>query len=478
MSKKVDQAVLVLLIVMCCATTSGCGALKTHAKIAGGRIEKVLPEASERQRPDQDPGSQKWREKPFSLELVLTPQQERAAGIQTVKACNGSVAGATLELSSTVETPVDTTGILYSPVNGVVSRVLVDVGDHVRRGQVVAFVNSPDISDTQAAYLEALAKLSQATAQLESVKARLELSKANERRMSQLNEEGITAKKDVENARAALAAVRSEEAAAEGAVSAALAFREAARVKLKSIGLKEPDTLAGQTAQTGKEPPATSLPVGSQNVVTSELPIRSPATGVVVERDVFAGQSVGPGSMAGSTAGDVRSTALLTVADLHKVWVMLEVPQREIARIKLGSYIDFRSECIPDKPFKGQITKLAESFDPHSRMALVRAELDNPDCLLKPGMLVIASLERTIVTANEVTVPSSAVQSIAGRDIVFVRRSNHRYQARQVACGERSDTSAEIKSGLSSGEQVVAGGAFYLKAESMRQTISGGANEN
>lgn len=485
MSRGLIQTVVAVLIVMLCnVTTSGCHNLKSHAKIASSGMEKVLPEACERQPPVQDTGLQERSENPFLLELVLTPQQEVTAEIQTARVYTGSVAGGILELSSTVETPADRTGILYSPVNGVVSRVLVDVGDHVRQGQVVAFVNSPDISDTQAAYLDALAKLSQAKAQLESVKARLELSKANERRVSQLNQEGITAQKDVENARAALVAVQSEEAAADGAVSAALAFREAARVKLKALGLREPDAPAGQETPTRKgdddhQPNEVHAPtlVASKNMVTFELPVRSPVTGVVVKKDVFAGQSVGPGSTAVGTASGAHPTALLTVADLRKVWVMLEVPQREISRVKLGSYIDFRTESIPERSFRGRVTKLAESFDPHSRTAMVRAEIDNPGCLLKPGMLVIALMERTIATASEATVPSPAVQTIAGRDIVFVRRNNHHYQVRRVTCGQRSDTAVEIKTGLASGEQVVTGGAFYLKSEAMRQTISGGAKE-
>ncbi|MBX9694824.1 MAG: efflux RND transporter periplasmic adaptor subunit, partial [Cyanobacteria bacterium] len=326
MSREVNQAILVALTLS--FTASGCS-LDSDASIASGRIDKDVPK-SRRQHLSVESlvaNSRNPAQEPYLQDVVLTPRQETTVGITTVEVGSGSI-NSNLELSSTIVTPAESTGTIYSPINGVISKVLVDVGDHVRNGQVVAFVNSPDIADAQAAFLDALAKLSQTKAQLESVRARLELSKSNEGRISQLNQEGITAQKDVENARATRVAVQSEEAAAIGAKRAAQAFLEAARVKLKGLGLKEPETPEESPVIFGSS-------AVSQSVVTSQLPIRSPVTGIVVKKDVFAGQSVGPGSV-GSTIGSGHSMALMTIANLKKVWVMLEVPQREVASVRLG----------------------------------------------------------------------------------------------------------------------------------------------
>ncbi|MCA9804678.1 MAG: efflux RND transporter periplasmic adaptor subunit [Cyanobacteria bacterium HKST-UBA02] len=404
--------------------------------------------------------------RPAAGEVVLTPAQEETAGIETVPLSVQPVRGGVLELSSTVESPADATGIIYSPVNGVVIRVLVDVGDRVRKGQVVVYVNSPDISDAQASYLDAQAKLSQTRAQLETIRARIELGRANEVRMTRLRDEGIASTKDVETARSTKVAVQSEEAAAMGSMNAAMAHLQAASVKLKSLGLKEPVS-TDVTEGSG----------GASNMVTASLPIRSPVSGVVVKKEVFPGQSVGPGSTAASSSGTGRPAALMTIADLSKVWVLLEVPQREVSAIKLGDSIDFRTESIPDRQFRGRITKLAESFDPHSRTAQVRAEIINPGGILKPGMLVIASIARQVARASQLGLPTSAIQTMGGRDIVFVRRSPHHYQVRDIRCGARSASSVEVKSGVEPGEEVVTRGAFFLKSESMRESIAGAAND-
>lgn len=227
-----------------------------------------------------EPGNSQKSGNSSRSEVLLTGDQERVAGIKTAPARLALVKSAPLELSSTVEAPADSTGIVYSPVNGVVARVLVDVGDSVNAGETVALVNSPDISDAQASYLQDLARLGQSKALLKTIQTRLEISRTNEKRVEALNKEGIAAKKDVENARAATVALRSEEAAAVGALNAARAHLEAARVKLRALGLAEPKIDYSKEF----DPASTAT---SDKIVTSSLPIRAPVSGVVVKKGVF-----------------------------------------------------------------------------------------------------------------------------------------------------------------------------------------------
>ncbi|MEZ4486711.1 MAG: efflux RND transporter periplasmic adaptor subunit [Cyanobacteriota/Melainabacteria group bacterium] len=416
-----------------------------------------------------EPGNSQKSGNSSRSEVLLTGDQERVAGIKTAPARLALVKSAPLELSSTVEAPADSTGIVYSPVNGVVARVLVDVGDSVNAGETVALVNSPDISDAQASYLQDLARLGQSKALLKTIQTRLEISRTNEKRVEALNKEGIAAKKDVENARAATVALRSEEAAAVGALNAARAHLEAARVKLRALGLAEPKIDYSKEF----DPASTAT---SDKIVTSSLPIRAPVSGVVVKKGVFPGQIVGPGSSIGSNP-DGRTTALMTIADLRKVWVLLEVPQSLSAAVKLGKTINFRTESAPGRSFRGRVSKLAQSFNADTRTAQVRAEIDNSDRVLKPGMLIIASLEGESIQSSKPAVPAKALQTIDGKDVVFVKGSDHHYRLRPVACGDRSGSAVEIESGLRPEEEIVVDGAFFLKSEVMREAITGDAGE-
>lgn len=416
-----------------------------------------------------EPGNSQKQGKSSRSEVLLTGDQERVAGIKTAPARLALVESAPLELSSTVEAPADSTGIVYSPVNGIVARVLVDVGDSVNAGETVALVNSPDISDAQASYLQDLARLGQSRALLKTIQTRLEISRTNEQRVEALNKEGIAAKKDVENARTATVALRSEEAAAVGALNAARAHLEAARVKLRALGLAEPKIDYSKEF----DPASTAT---SDKIVTSSLPIRAPVSGVVVKKGVFPGQIVGPGSSTGLNP-DGRSTALMTIADLRKVWVLLEVPQSLAATVKLGKNINFRTESAPGRNFRGRVSKLAQSFNADTRTAQVRAEIDNSDRVLKPGMLIIASLEGESIQSSKPAVPARALQTIDGKDVVFVKGSDHHYRLRPVACGDRSGSAVEIESGLRPEEEIVVDGAFFLKSEVMREAITGDAGE-
>ncbi len=389
--------------------------------------------------------------------LLLSDQKEKTIGL-VVKRPEVEQAASTefLELSSTVEAPLSATGTIYSPVVGVVTKVLVDVGDFVTTGQVVAYVESPQIADAQAEFLDALARVSQIQAQMLATRSRLELSEANQARINQLKLEGIASQKDVESAKGAVAAIQCELAACEGSLRAAQAHLIAGRSKLRSIGVPEPSKDR------------------AESYVSSNLAIRSMVTGTVVRRDVFAGQSVGPSASLSPGSAAKQNSSLMMIANLKVVWVMLEVPQREVSKVKVGSVVEFYSESIPNRKFIGKITRLAQTFDPHSRTALVRAEIANPGQLLKPGMLVIARIRMMLSTACMV-VPVDAVQKLNGETYVFLRTNPHEYALRKVDCAERTDKGISIVSGLKESDWVVTKGAFYLKCEMLRPLIKGDA---
>jgi len=352
-----------------------------------------------------------------------------------------------LEFSSTVESPADTTGAIYSLVNGVVTRILVNAGDTVKKGQIVAYVNSPDIAEGQATYLHALSKIKECQAAKNLIKTRIELSKRDENRLASLVKDGIAAQKEVEAAKGRVTGSQSEMVAADSALLAAEAQLRAARSRINSLGM--------------------DIPTQEVDNVTSELPIKSPISGIITQRFVNPGQTVGPASL----ASGAKSSAIAAVADLSKVWVMLEVPQSQVSRIKQGATVNFRTEVAPGKIYTGTVTRLGQSFDAVSHTALVRTEIPNRNFVLKPGMLVIATVEGMSKSLTKPTIALSAVQNIDGQDYVFVALGQHRYKKRLVHCGERTSSAVIIDSGLTPGEPIVVNGAFTLKTESVKASM-------
>lgn len=417
------------LVCLSAAFTSGCNS--------------VFPAKPENQAKIEKPQS---RTTPGLLEL--DEQKEKLAEIKTTKVTRQALEEK-LELCSTVEAPANQTGAVYSLVSGVVTRVLADVGDRVKAGQVLAYINSPDLAEAQSSYLHALAKLDEVIAEERLVRTRLALSEADEKRAAMLNDEGITSRRELDSTRAKVAATKAELVAAANNIHASEAQLSAAKMRLKSLGLGEPSR--------------------DTNVVTSELALRSPVNGIVVSRNINPGQSAGPNFTSAS-----KTNALLTVADLKTVWVMLEVPQSEIAKLKLHTAIEFKSEVAPGMTFLGRVTKLGENFDPNSHTAMVRTEIANPSLILKPGMMIVATATNKILGDSALTVPSSAVQTIENKTVVFKALGNHCYKQVEVEIGSRLKDVCEVKSGLSEGDSVVSQGAFYLKTEEIRNALSAG----
>jgi len=358
-----------------------------------------------------------------------------------------------MEFSSTVEAPFEHTGVVTSVVHGVVTRVLADLGETVKAGQTLAYISSPDISEAQSNYLNAVAKVQEARAQLQQLKTKVELVNAEVDRAKLLNQEGIAATKEVQLAQSKRASVLSDLAAANAVETAALAYEASTNAKLQSLGLS-----------------TKSL---SDKSISYELPLKSPVNGVVVQRAVSPGQSVGL-TVSGISPSDPHNN-LFTIADLSTVWVMLEVPQSEVSALKLGTPVIFRTEVAPDQVFHGRVTRLGQNFDAASRTVAVRTEIPNQNSVLKPGMLILATVMLDGQGRSVLSVPYNALQQIQNEDVVFVKVADGKYEKHIVKLGERTPEYSEVISGVKAGEQVVTNGSFFLKSEAVRATT--GATE-
>jgi Cu(I)/Ag(I) efflux system membrane fusion protein len=195
--------------------------------------------------------------------------------------------------------------------------------------------------------------------------------------------------------------------------------------------------------------------------VTKTVVLRAPVSGVVLEKNVLAGQRI--------MAGD----ALYKVADLSVVWVEGEVFERDLASVHVGQRVQAEFQALPGETRSGRINYIYPTISPDTRTARVRVEMPNRDLALKPGMYA------TIRINGEhgdimLTVPRSAVLSTGKRDVVFVRRADGMLEAREVQIGVANDARMQILRGLSAGETVVASATFLVDAESNLGSLLGG----
>lgn len=191
------------------------------------------------------------------------------------------------------------------------------------------------------------------------------------------------------------------------------------------------------------------------------LSFKAPVGGIVLEKKALQGMRFGAGE------------TLFQIADLGSVWVIADVPEQDIAAVKVSAGATVTLTAYPDKRFAGRVAYIYPTLKPETRTVPVRVELANPGGLLKPAMYAqveLASSKRGAVLA----VPQAAVIDSGLRQVVIVQSGEGRFAPREVKLGSRDATYVEVLSGLKDGEVVVSAANFLLDAESnLRAALRG-----
>jgi Cu(I)/Ag(I) efflux system membrane fusion protein len=192
----------------------------------------------------------------------------------------------------------------------------------------------------------------------------------------------------------------------------------------------------------------------NQKVLYS-IPFNSPISGTVISKEIQEGQYVDEG------------TTLYKLADLSRVWVNLDVYEKDIQSVKIGSSVQITTESYANERIDGKVTFVEPVVNSDTRTVRVRAEFCNPAGRLKPQMYVTAQ----IVTQSKYTmvVPASAVISTGKRNVVWVEVKKNTFEPRDVVVGIQTDDRVEILSGLKIGEAVVRTGGYLIDSESQLQ---------
>jgi Cu(I)/Ag(I) efflux system membrane fusion protein/cobalt-zinc-cadmium efflux system membrane fusion protein len=182
------------------------------------------------------------------------------------------------------------------------------------------------------------------------------------------------------------------------------------------------------------------------------VPVYSPGSGIVIEKNVIQGQKI----MAGEN--------LFKIADLSRVWILGEVYEYELPFIKAGQEAKVSLSYYPGEAFSGRITYIYPYLKPETRTNQVRIEVGNPGLKFKPEMFV--NLEVQVDYGTRLTVPADAVLDAGDTKIVFVAKGDGYFEPREVKLGVRGEGMYEVLGGLSDGENVVTSANFLIDSES------------
>jgi Cu(I)/Ag(I) efflux system membrane fusion protein len=182
------------------------------------------------------------------------------------------------------------------------------------------------------------------------------------------------------------------------------------------------------------------------------LPIRSPVTGYVVEKNLVAGSAFEPGAR------------LYRIAPLSRVWVEAEVYEYELPLVHAGQAATLTLPYLPERSFEASVTYVYPTLDPRTRTARLRLELPNPDLALRPDMY--ANVVLRVDRGERLVVPQSAVLHAGERSFVFRALGEGRFRPQAVEIGLRSGEDVEVLSGLEPGDEVVTSGTFLIASES------------
>jgi cobalt-zinc-cadmium efflux system membrane fusion protein len=339
-------------------------------------------------------------------EVWLRPDEVTAAGIAGVPVEEHNVDDV-LVASGRISFNEERVAHVSSPVSGRVVRIDGALGQHVKRGQVLALITSPDLGDATAA-------LAKAGADLIATEHAFQRAKL-------LREGGGASDLTVEQAEDAWRIARAE------------AERAQEKVALFHAGRS----------------------------VTQSYPLTSPIEGNILARTVTPGFEV-QGTYSGGTLPE-----LFTVGDLDDVWVFADIYETDLARVHAGQRVEV-SVVGTGKPFQGKVDYVANMLDPQTRTARLRCSIHNPDHQLEPEMY--GTVRVAVAPVQALAVPRGAILHLAGQALVFVERGmapdgRMRFERLPLVVDESGDMPfVPVEHGLERGDKVVATGAEVLSS--------------
>jgi len=357
-------------------------------------------------RPSRAASEQTTTASPPPGQIWLTPADVQNAKI-AVQAIRDQNVDDALVTSGTVTLEDQLTGHVFSPVTGRVVKIAAELGEHVKKGQALAVIESPDIGS--------------AVSDSHKAEANLIAAEHDLKRKRDLFEQHAASAADVE---------MSEDSYRQ-------AKAEMQRARQKQL----------------------LLHVGNVDVVTQTYTLTSPVDGEVLMRNINPGAEV-QGQYSGGATQE-----LFTVGQIDKVWVFADVYEIDMARVHVGAKAVVTVLTYPNKEFVGTVDWVSGALDPTTRTAKVRCTFDNPDKLLRPQMY--ATVRVSVDEKKALAIPREALVQMGEYTVVFVEVGDAdgrvTFERLPVDVDDREGSPwLEVKHGLDAGQKVVTSGAAFL----------------
>jgi cobalt-zinc-cadmium efflux system membrane fusion protein len=364
--------------------------------------------------PQSDSGRNQSAPDAAVADAVVTLSQEavKRAGIELAPVTAGSGSSG-VRLPGTVEPNAYKQVVVTPLVAGRVTRVLVALGDSVRRGQPLAQVFSPELADAQTRYLSTKAELEAHERELDRTRKLVEIGAASQQELERLHAEH----------------------------AAKVASVQTLRSRLVLLGMPAADIAA----------------VSPDREVEATTNIPAPIAGVVTGRDANAGLNVD------------TTTKLFTVVDLSSVWVVGALYERDFSRVHVGTSVTVTITAYPGLELHGRVSYIDPQVSAETRTARARVEVSNPRQELRLGMYADIEID-AMSSRHTMMIPRSAVQNVDVRQVVYLASTDEpgKFTERQVRLGATSGDQVEVIAGVEPGDQIVSKGSFFVRAERER----------
>jgi cobalt-zinc-cadmium efflux system membrane fusion protein len=351
--------------------------------------------------------------------VTLTPDAVQRAGIEVSEVT--TAAGTDhLRLPGVVEPNAYRQVVVTPLVGGRVVRVTAQLGDRVRRGQALAEVYSPELAEARTKYTAAKAMLDAHDRELQRTQKLVEIGAASRQELERIHAEHAAQTAEVESTRA--------------------------RLQLLGAASAEPAANKGDGAT---------------------ITVVAPIDGVVTERLANTGLNVDP------------TVRLFSVVDLSKVWIVADVYEKDLGRVRVGAPATVTTAAFPGLSVGGRVSYIDPQLNTSTRTAKARVEVANPRGELRLGMYTDVAIETGQGTAA-ISVPKAAIQNVADRQVVYVTVPGEsiKFIEREVRLGSSSGDIVEVVSGLNARDSVVSKGSFFIRAEAERLGLRGASPDS
>jgi cobalt-zinc-cadmium efflux system membrane fusion protein len=344
------------------------------------------------------------------LEIMITPDIQKQIKTEVV---HYQEISETLMIPGRLETQNRRLAKIGSPIIGRVSDLYVSLGDTVKKGQVLARVNSIELTQTQLTLIKSTQLIGLKTKAVERAKLLFEADVISKAEMLRIENELEAVKADYRASRDQLLVLGMSEKAVE---------------KLEASGQ-----------------------------INSFGDVVSLFDGIIISRAINVGQIVNP------------QDNLFHIADLSKLWAVANIPEQQASFIQKDEIVSIEIPALDNKQIEAKIVFEDSIVDPQTRTVMVRAELDNLGLLFKPDMLTSMYIRSKKI--SKLAIPISSVVRENDRKYVLVQNTPKTFRLREVELGMRDGKLISIVSGLSEGETVVTDGAFHLNSERKKKEL-------